>query len=61
MPSDQHAVCTRCGGQAVFRATAAADAKSPAFRVYTCDDCGNLMWLNGQPDEQWQKRTSGDS
>jgi uncharacterized protein with PIN domain len=44
--------CDRCGGPAILRLDTKADAAYPAFRVYTCDGCGRVMWLKSQAQQQ---------
>jgi uncharacterized protein with PIN domain len=53
---DHCATCDRCGGQAALRLATKAHAGFPAFRVYTCEGCGRVMWQKAQVAQQQQQQ-----
>jgi hypothetical protein len=58
-PADQ-VDCDRCGGKAGFQLVAGPYGDHPGGSIYTCDRCGNVIWLkravSGQQQQQPQPK-----
>jgi DNA-directed RNA polymerase subunit M/transcription elongation factor TFIIS len=51
--------CDRCAGKAGFQLMAGPHGDHPGGAVYTCDRCGNVIWIKrtiGQQQQQPQKK-----